>query len=111
MLAVLSLTYTHVPPNGIQPRFPHPLRVATTAACLWHAQRRAHPRGHITPTVGRWPGNAQTTRTRHRRPPTRPLRPETCPRDGTRHLRLATPSPVVPAVLEHPPAPQEPKTC
>src|SRR6266481_6861394 len=49
--------------------------------------------------------------TRHRRPPTRPPHPETCPRDGTRHLRLATRSPVVPAVLERPPAPQEPKTC
>src|SRR6266481_5748057 len=63
-LAALSLTYAHVPRNGIQPRFPHPLRVAMTAACLWHARRCARPCGHITPTIGRRPGNAQTTRTR-----------------------------------------------
>src|SRR6266481_5832581 len=49
--------------------------------------------------------------TRHRRPPTCPPRPETCPRHRTRHLRLGTCSPAVPAILECPPAPQEPKTC
>src|SRR6266481_8253259 len=53
------------------------------------------------------PSRHAPPRTRHRHPPTRPPRPETCPRDGTHHLRLATRSPVVPAVLEHPPAPQE----
>src|SRR6266481_4619957 len=33
-----------------------------------------------------------------------------CPHHGTRHLRLGTCSPVVPAILECPPVPQEPKT-
>src|SRR6266481_3034205 len=74
------------PPSGTGPATPKP------------REHGSHSPSHHAPP---W--------THHRCPPTRPPHPETCPRNGTRHLRLATPSPVVPAILECPPAPQEPK--
>jgi len=79
---------TSPPPSGAGPAMPKP---------------REH--GSRSPTCHAPP------RMRHRHPPMRPPRPETCPCNGTHHLRLATCSPVVPTILECPPVHQEPKTC
>ncbi len=83
-----------------------PAHVDTSPPPLGTGPPTPKPRKHGS----RSPSRHAPPQTCHRRPPTRPPRPEMCPRDGTHHLRLATPSPVVPAVLECPPAPQEPKT-
>src|SRR6266481_5210 len=78
---------TSPPPSGTSPATPKP------------REHGSHSPSHHAPP-----------QMHHRCPPTCPPHPEMCPCQGTCHLKLATCSPVVPAILERPPAPQEPKT-